>query len=63
MIKKQKKKSEKHHHSKLPQITKYLGVTLTKVKGLFDKNFMSLKKEIEEDTRKISYDLGYAGST
>ena len=31
---------------------KYLGVTLTKtVKDLFDKNFMSLKKEFE-DTRK-----------
>ena len=32
---------------------KYLGVTLTKeVKDLFDKNFKSLKKEIEEETRK-----------
>ena len=32
---------------------KYLGVTLTKqVKDLYDKNFKSLKKEIEEDTRK-----------
>ena len=32
---------------------KYLGITLTKeVKDLFDKNFKSLKKEIEEDTRK-----------
>ncbi|KAK7831163.1 hypothetical protein U0070_020383 [Myodes glareolus] len=32
---------------------KYLGVTLTKeVKDLFDKNFKSLKNEIEEDTRK-----------
>ena len=32
---------------------KYLGVTLTKeVKDLFDKNFKSLKKEIEENTRK-----------
>ena len=31
----------------------YLGVTLTKeVKDLFDKNFKSLKKEVEEDTRK-----------
>ena len=30
--------------------TRYLGVTLTKqVKDLFDKNFKSLKKEIEED--------------
>ena len=32
---------------------KYLGVTLTKqVKDLYDKNFKSLKKEIEEETRK-----------
>ena len=32
---------------------KYLGVTLTKqVKDLYDKNFKSLKKEIEEDLRK-----------
>ena len=32
---------------------RYLGVTLTKeVKDRFDKNFKSLKKEIEEDTRK-----------
>ena len=31
---------------------KYLGVTLTKqVKDLYDKNFKSLKKEIEEDIR------------
>ena len=31
----------------------YLGVTLTKqVKDLYDKNFRSLKKEIEEDLRK-----------
>jgi hypothetical protein len=30
--------------------TKYLGVTLTKeVKDLYDKNFKSLKKEIEKD--------------
>ncbi|WP_226391332.1 hypothetical protein, partial [Penaeicola halotolerans] len=34
-------------------IIKCLGITLTKeVKDLFDKNFKSLKKEIEEDTRK-----------
>ena len=33
--------------------SRLLGVTLTKeVKDLFDKNFKSLKKEIEEDTRK-----------
>jgi hypothetical protein len=32
---------------------KYLGVTLTKeVKGLYDKNYKSLKKEIEEDLRR-----------
>ena len=32
---------------------KYLGVTLTKqVKDLYDKNFRSLKMEIEEDLRK-----------
>ena len=32
---------------------KYLGVTLIKnMRDLFDKNIMSLKKEIEEDTRK-----------
>ena len=45
---------------------KYLGVTLTKeVKGLYDKNFKSLKKEIKEDLRrsKISHAHGLAGST
>jgi hypothetical protein len=32
---------------------KYLGVTLTKaVKDLYDKNFKSLKKDIEEDLRR-----------
>jgi hypothetical protein len=32
---------------------KYLGVTITKkVKDLYDKNFKSLKKEIEEDLRR-----------
>jgi hypothetical protein len=32
---------------------KYLGVTLSKeVKDLYDKNFNSLKKEIEEDLRR-----------
>jgi hypothetical protein len=32
---------------------KYLGVTLTKeMKDLYDKNFKSLKKEIEEDLRR-----------
>jgi hypothetical protein len=33
---------------------KYLGVTLTKeVKDLCDKNFKTLKKEIEEDLRRL----------
>jgi hypothetical protein len=32
---------------------KYLGVTLTKkVKGLYDKDFKSLKKKIKEDCRR-----------
>ena len=32
---------------------KYIGVTLTKeMKDLYDKNFKSLKKEIEEDLRR-----------
>ena len=48
MIKVLRKKSEKQ-----PQITKYLGVMLTKeVKDLYDKNIKSLKKETEEDIRK-----------
>jgi hypothetical protein len=35
---------------------KYLGMTLTKeVKDLYDKNFKSLKKEIEEDLRRWVY--------
>jgi hypothetical protein len=39
---------------------KYLGLTLTKeVKGLYDKNFKSLKKEIEEDIRRWK-DLTYS---
>ena len=33
---------------------KYLGITLTKeVTDLFEKNYKSLKKEIEEDTSKL----------
>ena len=45
---------------------KCLGVTLTKqVKDLYDKNFKSLKKEIEEDLRrwKDPHAHGLAGST
>jgi hypothetical protein len=35
------------------KLIKYLGVTITKeVKELYDKNFKSLKKEIEEDLRR-----------
>jgi hypothetical protein len=34
---------------------KYLGGTIPKqVKDLYDKDFMSLKKEIEEDLRRCS---------
>ena len=37
---------------------KYLGVTLTKqVKDLYNKDFRSLKKEIEKDLRKLSMAL------
>jgi len=36
----------------VPSNIKYLGVTLTKqVKDLYDQNYKSLKKEIEEDLR------------
>jgi hypothetical protein len=42
---------------------KSLGVTLTKqMKDLYDKNFKSLKKEIEEDG-KISHGHGSVGLT
>ena len=45
---------------------KYLGVTLTKeVKDLYDKNFKSLKKEIEDHLRRwkdlLCYAHGLAG--
>jgi hypothetical protein len=41
---------------------KYFGVTLTKdVKQLYDKNFRSLKKEIEDLCRKISHANGLSG--
>ena len=54
MIKKLRKKSEKPSPFTIATNNiKYLGVTLTKeVKDLFNKNFKSLKKEIEEDIRK-----------
>ena len=36
-----------------PNNIKYLGITLTtQIKDLYDKNFMSLKKEIEQDIRR-----------
>jgi len=36
-----------------PNNIKYLGVTLTKqVKDLYNKNFKTLRKEIEEDLRR-----------
>jgi hypothetical protein len=52
------KEDEKKTREKTPFIIvtkniKYLAVTLTKeVKNLCDKNFKSLKKEIEEDLRR-----------
>jgi hypothetical protein len=52
------KQSEKEIRETIPftiatNSIKYLGVTLTKqVKDLYDNNFKSLKKEIEEDLRK-----------
>ena len=50
--KKQRGKSETSPFTRVTN-SRLLGVTLTKeVKDLFDKNFKSLKKEIEEDTRK-----------
>ena len=53
MLKKLRKKSEKHDLSQYTQTTKYLVVTLTKeVKDFYDKNFKFLKKEINEDTKK-----------
>ena len=45
-------KSEKYHHLQQSQITKYLGITITKqVKDLYNKNFKSLKNETEGDIR------------
>ena len=59
------KQAEKEIREKTPfsivtNNIKYLGVTLTKeVKDLYDKNFKSLKKEIED--RNISHAHGWAG--
>ena len=50
MIKKQRNKSGKHHNSQ--KNIKYLGVALTKEVKDFNKNFKTLKKETEEDSRK-----------
>ena len=53
MINGLKKESQKHHPSYNHNSKKYLGVTLTKQgEDLYDQDFKSLKKEIEEDTRK-----------
>jgi hypothetical protein len=41
------------HPSQQPQVIKYVGITLIKqVKDLYEKNFKSLKKAIEEDLRR-----------
>ena len=49
-----RKKLEKNPFTITKNNTKYLGVTLTKqVEDLYKKDFKSLKKEIEEDTRKL----------
>ena len=58
------KHAEKEIREKIPFTVvtnniKHLGVTLTKqVKKLYDKNFKSLKKEINEDLRKWKDLLG-----
>ena len=49
----EKEISEKTPFTIVTNNIKYLGVTLTKeVKDLYDKNFNSIKKEIEEDLRR-----------
>ena len=54
MINGLRKKSEKSSFTIATSNIDYLRVTLTKqVKDLYDKNFKSLKKEIEENTRKM----------
>jgi hypothetical protein len=48
-----KKKLGKQFHSQYPQKIKYLGINLTKeVKDFYNKNYKTLKKETEEDTRR-----------
>jgi ribosomal protein S13 len=54
VTKRLRNKSEKQHLSitRASKIVKYLGLTLAKpVKDLYDKNFKTLKEEIEEDIR------------
>jgi hypothetical protein len=65
---------DKHHEKEIRETThfkivtndiQYLGVTLTKeVKGLYDKNFKTLKKEIKKisEDGKISHAHGLAES-
>jgi hypothetical protein len=54
------KKLGKQHFTIATNNITYLGVTLTKqVKYLYDKNFNSLKKEMEEDLRRWK-DLPYS---
>jgi hypothetical protein len=49
-----KKLGKTTHFKIVTNNIKYLGVTLTKeVKDLYDKNFKSLKKEREEDLRRL----------
>jgi hypothetical protein len=49
----EKEVRETTHFTIVTNNIKYLCVTLTKqVKDLYDKNFKSLKKEIEEDLRR-----------
>jgi hypothetical protein len=49
----EKKIRERRSFTIVTNTIKYLGMTLTKeVKGLYDKNFKSLKKEIKEDLRR-----------
>jgi hypothetical protein len=48
-----RKKLRKQHFTIATNNIKYVDVTLTKqMKELYDKNFNSLKKEIEEDLRR-----------